>query len=492
MEPSPQELQAIVDVNTLADWAGLSDAAAQGDAPRASLFTHMGDPAFGASHFRMLASVSPTSFANVLAGWQLNGAPPPILATAAAQLMYDTSRRMCQLEPWPSQALQAAAQAAAVAAQPVVPAPVRAGTMVKLSQVLDQTLDSEAPYLPDPEVVRMHARYVTVMGEPPTPEAAVTEDQLAALFHVIQAGRVPYCDFSLFGSHGTRLLRRLKLKGMSLDAAGQFKTVELFGPSDIALWETCWEVFTTACVMLDTVDRATLARYARRINHYSRRYGSQVWHALYQSDVRARSEEWPRMRIAAITEHNRLLALGQPSTFNPANPWGKSLAMVLDSAEWWRREVEEPCLMILAKLTTMSDVVDGDAPIAPPPTKVQATGHPRQQLPPPLQPPPGKGNATLTPRTPRLPTQSRIRVGFSTDAAGLALTNRSGKQICPAYLAGTCTTPNCPSAHQCNRCLQPYHICGTPGACSAPLRGSGCGKGKGSKGKGKSSKGKSK
>ena len=79
--------------------------------------------------------------------------------------------------------------------------------------------------------------------------------------------------------------------------------------------------------------------------------------------------------------------------------------------------------------------------------------------------------------------------------------NRAGVQICQKYNRNECqpsrsgmTCPADPSrTHQCNRCLQPAHVCSTPGSCSAPLRAApkfaagGKAKGKG-KGKGKSKK----
>ena len=95
----------------------------------------------------------------------------------------------------------------------VLPAPFpfvggRAGALVgpaaqarklKLSAVLDPTLDAEIQPLTDVEVTQMHERYRTRYGDLPSTDADVSRDQLAALSQVIASGVVPYADFSIFG-----------------------------------------------------------------------------------------------------------------------------------------------------------------------------------------------------------------------------------------------------------------------------------------------------
>ena len=114
------------------------------------------------------------------------------------------------MDPLPGMAAAAAAVAVNAAAAPAAAAPLPMITSVKLTQLIDQTLDAEVPFLPDPQVLVMHARYLTAMGESPHIDVACTDEQLSALHHLIQSGRAPYTDFCLFGPHGTRLLRRLR------------------------------------------------------------------------------------------------------------------------------------------------------------------------------------------------------------------------------------------------------------------------------------------
>ena len=491
MEPTAAELLAITSIDTLADWALLSDVAppiappllVAPPSPRASFLAHLGMTGMGPAHFRVLAILDVATFAAAIAAWQYLGAAPSLALVASANLLHVTARRICLLDPWPAAAAAHAAAVAAAGIAPPLPAAgqIRLTTSVKLSQVIDQTMDADVPYIADPIVMQMHQRYVTVMGEPPTPDVAATEEQLSAIGHILDAGRCPYADFSLFGPHGTRLLRRLKLRGLSLDGAGQFKSVEMFGPSDHGLWDACWEVFTTCSIMHDAILRITLAKYQRRIAHYAKRFGSSVWHILYQADVRARSELWPRKRVEAITEHNRLIAAALPTTFDPARPWDHPLALVCSDVEFWRTEVEEPCWFVMTKLNTLGANVDGDAPVASPtvaPTAGGRISHGERTRPLETPPPP--------PRRVQQRTTNHL-----VDAAGLATHNRAGVRLCPAYLAGTCsnTSHACPNgAHQCSRCLQHRHVCATPGTCSAPLREPRSTKGGKAKGKGKGGK----
>ena len=282
MEPSAAERLTIVSLETLAEWAGLSNAPIVDPvgigppalSPLASLLQHLGFPGQGATHYRVLAAVDATAFAAAIGGvapWLLGGAPPNLAELGQANLIHTTARRLCDMEPWPGVAAAAAAAAMNVAAAPAAVAPLPMITSVKLAQLIDQTLDVEVPFLPDPQVLVMHARCLTAMGEAPHIDVDCTEEQLSALHHLIQSGRAPYTDFSLFGPHGTRLLLRLLLKGPSLDSSGTFRNIKLYGPSDVDLWTSCWDVFSTAAIMLDFVQRSTLMQYSRKILHYAKR-----------------------------------------------------------------------------------------------------------------------------------------------------------------------------------------------------------------------------
>ena len=54
-------------------------------------------------------------------------------------------------------------------------------------------------------------------GERPRKDAEPTTEQLAAICHLLDNGLPPFADFAVFGPHGHRLERKLKLSKMSSD-----------------------------------------------------------------------------------------------------------------------------------------------------------------------------------------------------------------------------------------------------------------------------------
>ena len=146
--------------------------------------------------------------------------------------------------------------------------------------------------------------------------------------------------------------------------------------------------------------------------------------------------------------------------------------------------------MVLTRLSALGANVDGDAPVAAPVLTPAPGGHlPQGERTRPLdtaQPP--HRNAVLRQRQDHAqPSQQQTRLAATIyDANGNATTNRRGLTLCTAYVSGSCTTHNCPMAHQCPRCLGDRNACTTPGSCSHQK-----GQQKGRKGKGKG-KGKNK
>ena len=107
---------------------------------------------------------------------------------------------------------------------------------------MGQKAAEEITYLPDPEIQACHARYVAIMEEMPPPNLDVTTEQLACLdFIVNKTAKPPYADFSIFGRNGTRLLRRLTMTGLALQAGGTWKHLEIYGPPR---WKRGWSPTT--------------------------------------------------------------------------------------------------------------------------------------------------------------------------------------------------------------------------------------------------------
>eukprot|EP00969_Alexandrium_andersonii_P166914 7376333-Alexandrium_andersonii.AAC.1 len=55
----------------------------------------------------------------------------------------------------------------------------------------------------------MFEQFKAVRGEYPHRDMDPTPDQLSAVSLLIDSGAPPYVDFSLFGPHGRRLLKKL-------------------------------------------------------------------------------------------------------------------------------------------------------------------------------------------------------------------------------------------------------------------------------------------
>ena len=72
---------------------------------------------------------------------------------------------------------------------------------IKLSAVVDPTLDAEIIPIPEAEVTQMYDQYRQRFGDYPTADTDVSRDQLEALRQVVQAGAIPYADFSIFGPY---------------------------------------------------------------------------------------------------------------------------------------------------------------------------------------------------------------------------------------------------------------------------------------------------
>jgi hypothetical protein len=417
-------------------------------------------------------------------------------AMTAALLAQRTARCISSLDLWPSQEAQqnATAAAAAAAAPPPQPqASLLGPTLVniptiKIGKVLDQKLGEEITYLRKEEVVKMLARYVRVMDERPPPEKAATTEQLTALKHVLDTGRDPFVDFSVFGNHQVRNQKRSTLSGGVFDAKGVLRDVELYGPATVESWELSYDVLTTCLIMLDAVSRQNLSNYKKLILHYAAEFGPAVWHFLYQIDVRCRQELMGATHFELLEKHNTAIATNRPSSFDPLKPWDSVWEVVTEKDSWWRKEFERPAFMILTHTKTLASMIDGDVNIESAKASMATSSYGA---------PPPKHIADRPTKKPTKP-KKQIFGPQKSNADGTMATSRFGKPLCEDYQDGNCsvTVGNSICAkdrnksHQCAVCMLPGHGARHPRPCDrnqaqprAPFKGKG-GKGKG-KGKGK-------
>ena len=139
------------------------------------------------------------------------------------------------------------------------------------SQVeVEPTLDAEIQPLGDAEVTGMYERYRNRYGDFPSVDADVSRDQLAALSQVLAAHAVPYADFSIFGPHGQRLLRRQTFQSYSLNVStGEWAKKEQPGPGSFYEWYKAWRCYRTALLLLEAAEAERLDAYAEHIRGLS-------------------------------------------------------------------------------------------------------------------------------------------------------------------------------------------------------------------------------
>ena len=175
---------------------------------------------------------------------------------------------------------------------------------------------------------------------------------------------------------------------------------------------------------------------------------------------------------------------GHHTSCDPARPWDWVRREAIKDAMFWRRELEEPCLLILSKITSTQNFVYGDANIQP----INGLGSQQQN----------RGQK-------RNIDEERAHKALYNKAHnvkdGLYETNRRGAALCPGWQNGTCTETllngfhyckrDGSLTHQCSKCLSPDHgadKCNNskrPKASAAPPPGKGGGKFKKGGGKGK-------
>ena len=508
MEPTPTELSNIVSLASLLDFAGVVDTpydasttATDLSSPRSDFFKHVGMGA--AHHYRLLAVLPTKDFELGIASLQMNGNPMNMGQRASLLLAHATARCMCSLDQWPSQArLTTIALAAAPAPAPI---PSTAGGVagglvntptIKMNRILDQTSPAEITFLPHPEYQKMYDSYVRIMQVPPSEDEACTMEQLSALKHVMLQNRAPFADFSLFGPHGTRTFKKVMLCGLTMDSAGAFQHVELFGPPTLEAWLASYDVLATALLMLEAVSRPALAVYRKKIATYHAQYGGpKIWHLLYQADVRCRQEHMEALNFRLAAAHTAAVSQFPPlpSTYDVAKPWDSvwSETVGRDDTDWWKKEFETPAILIVTRIQNLSDSIGGDAPIQQGRANLasvhaQAVAQAFQGS--------GAQGSRNSPPAPTRPTKiKKTKKAQQSSGSGMA-TNRSGKRLCDAFQNGRCseTLPNGVCAnnpsevHQCSRCLQPSHGAFSPKHCQNPMlsaKTSKKGKGKGNRGK---------
>jgi hypothetical protein len=484
MEPTAIEVQSFNNLADVLTWAGF-DVQKEGDespSARSTLLALLGlKPADG---IRVVGYISQDRYLKALEGWRVDGRDPNFSESSMGELFGSACRIACGRDLRAEEARKQATRAAEATDKPSVSA-APPGKRIKLSTVADQANDGEVTELDAASVTAAYARFEALTGGAPEPHEELTLDQLSSLHSLLHGTTAPYVDFAVWGPYGHRIAKKVRMTGLVIGHHGELKPVEIFGPACVEDWEQCFHVFRTGCLMLNAVALGTLDRYRDLIKYYSARYSGKVWVIIYQADVRARLEHIERMKRRGM----KLVANGASTGERPfvaERPWDWSFAECVADHGFWKRELEEPALLVLSRAGSLNHMVDGDATTAA--GSMQAASAPRHG---------GSGSGGGSggggggggggPAPAKKKNAARDRQ-HSVDPSGCFTHNRRGTRLCPEFQTGHCGTGAANEvckdrlAHQCHKCLAQGHIgSGCSRTASKPsslAKGKGRGKGK--------------
>ena len=332
MDPTDAELQAITDLPGVFTWAGVT-----GGLER-SLRTALGDPA----RVRELALVPRPAWDAMAQALKVpgpndaDGNPgPPRDLTLVEKARVESARRVALLRMGVAPDSPGGTGPPAPSPAPG-PGPSTGGSpgarKLKLSSVLDPTLDAEVTPLGQAEVQQLYQDYKTKFGDYPSPEADPSADQLASLRQVVSAGSAPYADFSLFGPHGLRLLRKQTFTSYTLNVAtGEWSKKEQPGPASYHAWVEAWKVLRTALLLLEVADAERLDAYAEHVRSFVTQFGDSAWWLVYRAENRMRCEHMERIR--------RVLHDRPDHGYTAARPWNSAFAAAVKDGDFWTREL---------------------------------------------------------------------------------------------------------------------------------------------------------
>ena len=429
MDPDEATVPTLTNVNLVAVWSGLAGDAATRTTARGALFHLLG--LTGNEHPRTVGILPATDVAAAIARWQIRNAAgedeaPTMTQLGQAGVFARTCRFVCGVP-----------EAGAVTIQPGVgPQPAAPSTSnarkVKMSQVINQADEEEVEMMTSQQVTAAYDNYVNKTGGFPPEDEELSAEQITTLDALYKSGRAPYTDFSVWGPYQHRIQKKMKLKGMRFNGAGELVPIEMFGPADFESWRECYQVFRTGSIMFDQISPAKLDRYEKLIRQYHERYGRACWPIIYQADVRARLEESERVRRQGREAHDTARRAGLTHPYDPNKPWDWVWStLTMQVLGFWHKEVVEPCMLFLAKTTNLQHLVDDDAPTARGSSSTTPTVTTSVRS---MPAAPAAPAETRPAKRQRGPDVREHRVGDD----GLFTHNRRGQELCRLFQSGEC------------------------------------------------------
>ena len=298
MDPTEAELNSMSNLLDVANWSGTN-----GEVHDA-LIAGLGTP----SKLRDIAFISRQSWDRVVNALQLvavaaTDSDPAVLRSLnpTEESRVEIFRRVClkRLGVTPDApgatglptALAVVPAGPTTAANPTAALGQSPTRKLKLSSVVDPTLDAEITQIESGEISRLYQEYSAKYGACPAPEVDPTGDQLSALLQLIRAQAIPYVDLSIWGPFGLRSLRKQVFTSYILNAAtGEWSKKEAPGPPNIMAWERGFRTFKCAMLLLQAADSERLDSYMDFVKDLNNQFSHDCWGIIYKAEVRMRSE----------------------------------------------------------------------------------------------------------------------------------------------------------------------------------------------------------
>ena len=179
--------------------------------------------------------------------------------------------------------------------------------------------------------------------------------------------------------------------------------------------------------MIDAVDLGHLQKYRSHIERLVERYGPKVWSVIYQGDVRCGLEHMERVKRTLKTHHDKAVAAGGTTDYDEKRPWNLVWARATSDETFWREEVIEPCVLIMTRITSPAEVVEGDAKVSQ-----ASSSHKRETT-------PGPARMASSSQRPAVRPRNSNRTGrIHNIDNGKYTHNRTGYSICSGFNSGQC------------------------------------------------------
>jgi hypothetical protein len=214
---------------------------------------------------------------------------------------------------------------------------------LKLSELINPMWENKLIPLTDVTIELMYARYNMIFGMDPPEDIEPTTDQISAIRMFDDLNFIRGVDFSLFGPHGRRAMKKLTYASQLWGPyTPTYKRRDLPGPPDFDTWFRSWKVFKCTCLLLDICKVEPLDAYSDHIRSLYHEHGQKHWFIILQADSRLGEESFQRW---LRTEE----AKGDRSDMNPNRKWD-FLFMAAAAPEYttakncWDKEVKDHVL----------------------------------------------------------------------------------------------------------------------------------------------------